>query len=88
VEKFKKKMGRDPITAYAAMNYDALVLIAMAANFAQSDDPKMIRDNLWKVDDWLRGQSTGGDKRFDKDGMQGFGEYQKVIIKDGKPVKY
>jgi len=88
VEKFTKKMGRDPITAYAAMNYDALILIAMAANFAQSDDPQKIRDNLWKVDDWYRGQSTGGDKRFDKDGMQGFGQYQKVIIKGGKPVKY
>jgi len=88
MEKFKKKMGRDPITAYAAMNYDALILIAMAANFAQSTDPKAIRDNLPKVDDWYRGQSTGGDKRFDDDGMQGFGQYEKVIIKGGKIVSY
>ena len=87
-EKFKKKMGRDPFTAYAAMNYDALILIAMAANFAQSTDPKAIRDNLRKVDDWYRGQSTGGDKRFDDDGMQGFGQYQKSIIKGGKIVAY
>lgn len=88
VEKFKKKMGRDPITAYAAMNYDALILIAMAANFARSTDPKAIRDNLRKVDDWYKGQSTGGDKRFDKDGMQGFGQYEKVIIKGGKLLPY
>ncbi len=88
VEKFKKKMGRDPITAYAAMNYDALIMIAMAANFTRSDDPKVIRDALWKIDDWYRGQSTGGDKRFDADGMQGFGQYQKIIIRDGKPVPY
>ncbi len=87
-EKFKKKMGRVPFTAYAAMNYDALNLIAMAANFAQSTDPKAIRDNLRKVDDWYRGQSTGGDKRFDDDGMQGFGQYAKVIIKVGKIVPY
>ena len=87
-EKFKKKMGRVPFTAYAAMNYDALILIAMAANFAQSTDPKAIRDNLRKVDDWYRGQSTGGDKRFDDDGMQGFGQYAKVIIKAGKIVRY
>lgn len=87
-EKFKKKMGRDPITAYAAMNYDALILIAMAANFAQSTDPKAIRDNLRKVVDWYRGQSTGGDKRFDEDGMQGFGQYEKVIIKGGKLFPY
>jgi ABC-type branched-subunit amino acid transport system substrate-binding protein len=88
MDKFRKKMGRDPITAYAAMNYDALILIAMAANFAQSDDPVKIRDNLWRVDDWYRGQSTGGDKRFDKDGMQGFGQYQKIIIKGGKLTPY
>ena len=88
MEKFKKKMGREPITAYAAMNYDALIMIAMAANFANSTDPTVIRDTLRKIDDWYQGQSTGGDKRFDKDGMQGFGQYAKVIIKDGKIVPY
>jgi len=87
-EKFKKKMGREPITAYAAMNYDALIMIAMAANFAQSTDPTAIRDTLPKIDDWYRGQSTGGDKRFDKDGMQGFGQYSNVIIRNGKIVPY
>ena len=88
MEKFKKKIGREPITAYAAMNYDALIMIAMAANFANSTDPTVIRDTLRKIDDWYRGQSTGGDKRFDKDGMQGFGEYSKVIIRNGKIVPY
>ena len=88
MEKFKKKMGREPITAYAAMNYDALIMIAMAANFANSTDPTVIRDTLRKIDDWYKGQSTGGDKRFDKDGMQGFGQYAKVIIKDGKILPY
>ena len=81
-------MGREPITAYAAMNYDALIMIAMAANFANSEDPTAIRDNMRKIADWYRGQSTGGDKRFDKDGMQGFGQYSNVIIQDGKIVPY
>ncbi|MBW1673349.1 MAG: ABC transporter substrate-binding protein, partial [Deltaproteobacteria bacterium] len=88
IDKFKKSLGRDPITAYAAMNYDALILIAMAANFAQSTDPKAIRDNMRKIDDWYKGQSTGGDKRFDEDGMQGYGNYEKVIVKSGKIVLY
>jgi len=88
MEKFKKKIGREPITAYAAMNYDALIMIAMAANFANSTDPTVIRDTLPKIDDWYKGQSTGGDKRFDKDGMQGFGQYAKVIIRNGKIVPY
>ena len=88
VEKFKKKMGRDPITAYAAMNYDAVIMIAMAANFANSTDPAKIRDALWKIDDFYRGQSTGGDKRFVGGGVQGFGKYEETIIKGGKIVPY
>ena len=88
VDKFKKKMGRDPITAYAAMNYDGLIMIAMAANFANSTDPAAIRDALWKIDDFYRGQSTGGDKRFVEGGVQGFGKYERVIIKGGKIVPY
>jgi branched-chain amino acid transport system substrate-binding protein len=87
-EKFKKKMGRDPITAYAAMNYDCVVMIAMAANFANSTDPAKIRDALWKIADFYRGQSTGGDKRFVGGGVQGFGKYEQTIIKGGKIVSY
>lgn len=88
VEKFKKKMLRDPITAYAAMNYDAIIMIAMAANFANSTDAAAIRDALWKIDDFYRGQSTGGDKRFVRGGVQGYGKYERVIIKGGKLVPY
>ncbi len=88
VEKFKKKMLRDPITAYAAMNYDAIIMIAMAANFANSTDAAAIRDALWKIDDFYRGQSTGGDKRFVEGGVQGYGKYERVIIKGGKLVPY
>jgi len=88
MEKFKKKMGRDPITAYAAMNYDSIIMIAMAANFANSTDAAAIRDALWKIDDFYRGQSTGGDKRFVGGGVQGFGKYERAIIKSGKIVPY
>ena len=87
-QKFKKKMGRDPITAYAAMNYDCVVMVAMAANFANSTEPAKIRDALWKIADFYRGQSTGGDKRFVGGGVQGFGKYEKVIIKGGKFFPY
>jgi branched-chain amino acid transport system substrate-binding protein len=87
-QKFKKKMGRDPITAYAAMNYDCVVMVAMAANFANSTDPAKIRDALWKIADFYRGQSTGGDKRFVGGGVQGFGKYERTIIKGGKIVTY
>lgn len=88
MEAFREKKGRDPITAYAAMNYDALIMLAMAINFANSTDPDAIQDALPKIDQWYRGQSTGGDKRFDEDGMQGFGQYLKLIVKEGKLVSY
>ncbi len=85
---FREKKGRDPITAYSAMNYDALIMIAMAINFANSADSTAIRDALPKISQWYRGQSTGGDKRFDEDGMQGFGQYSKVILINGEVVPY
>jgi len=88
MEAFREKKGRDPITAYSAMNYDALIMIAMAINFANSTDSAAIRDALPKIDQWHRGQSTGGDKRFDEDGMQGFGQYSKVIFINGEVVPY
>jgi hypothetical protein len=43
---------------------------------------------LWKIDDFYRGQSTGGDKRFVGGGVQGFGKYERVIIKGGKIISY
>jgi len=88
MEAFRAKKGRDPITAYAAMNYDALIMIAMAINFAHSTDPAAVQDALPKIDQWYRGQSTGGDKRFDEDGMQGFGRYMFLILHDGEEVLY
>lgn len=88
MEAFREKKGRDPITAYSAMNYDALIMIAMAINFANSTDSAAIRDALPKISQWYRGQSTGGDKRFDEDGMQGFGQYSKVILINGEVVPY
>jgi hypothetical protein len=63
-------------------------MIAMAANFANSTDPAKIRDALWKIADFYRGQSTGGDKRFVDGGVQGFGKYERTIITGGKIVPY
>jgi branched-chain amino acid transport system substrate-binding protein len=87
-EKFKKKVGREPITAFAAQYYDAVRMIAMAINFAHSTDPAAVRDALFEIDDWYRGVSYGGDKRFDTDGMQDHAAFRKLIIKTGKKVDY
>ncbi len=87
-DKFKERKGREPITAFAAQWYDAVRMIAMAMNFANSTDPAEVRDALFVIDDWYRGVSYGGDKRFDDNGMQAFADFREVIIKDGKVVDY
>jgi len=87
-EKFNERKGRDPVTAFAAQWYDAVRMLAMAINFANSTDPAKVRDALFVIDDWYRGVSYGGDKRFDENGMQAFAEFRKVVIKDGKVQDY
>jgi len=87
-EKFVAKMGREPITAFAAQYYDAVRMIAMAINFAHTTDPAAVRDALFVIDDWYRGVSYGGDKRFDEDGMQGNADFRKVLIQNGELVDY
>lgn len=87
-EKFVARMGREPIIAYAAQYYDAVRMIAMAINFAQTTDPAAVRDTLFVIDDWYRGVSYGGDKRFDEAGMQDHADFRKVIIQNGALVHY
>lgn len=87
-EKFKERKGREPVTAFAAQWYDAVRMLAMAMNFANSTDPAAVRDALFVIDDWYRGVSYGGDKRFDDNGMQEFAEFRKVVIEDGKVQDY
>lgn len=88
IEKFTERTGREPITAFAAQWYDAVRILALAMNFANSTDPAAVRDALFVVDDWYRGVSYGGDKRFDENGMQAFADFREVIIEDGKVTDY
>jgi len=87
-EKFMAKTGHEPITAYSAQYYDAVRMLAMAINFANSYEPDKIRDALFQIDDWYRGMSYGGDKRFDEDGMQAYAAFRKVVINNGKVTDY
>ncbi len=87
-EKFQARTGHEPITAYSAQYYDAVRMLAMAINFANSFESEKIRDALFEIDDWYRGMSYGGDKRFDDDGMQAYAAFRKVVIQDGKVADY
>jgi len=77
-EKFKKRYGHLPKTCWGHYAYDWTIMAAMAINFANSTEPDLIRQALPKIDHMYRGVSGGGDKRFDKDGMQLTESYQKM----------
>lgn len=87
-EKFEERTGHEPVTAFAAQWYDAVRMIAMGMNFSNSTEPADIRDAMYVIDDWYRGMSYGGDKRFDEDGMQAYAEFRKVLIEDGGVADY
>ncbi len=63
-ENFKKRVGREPITAFAAQYYDAVRMRAMAINFAHSTDSDAVRDALFVIDEWYRGTYYGGELRI------------------------
>jgi len=46
VEKYKKKFGKEPENAFAALGYDAFNLIVDAIKRAGSDDPKAIKEAI------------------------------------------
>ncbi|MBS3789162.1 ABC transporter substrate-binding protein [Candidatus Bipolaricaulota bacterium] len=78
-EKFKERYGHLPKTCWGHYAYDWTMMAAMAINFSNSTDPNQIRQALPKIDHMYRGVSGGGDKRFDKDGMQVKESYQKMV---------
>jgi len=86
--KFEQRTGHKPVTPFAAQYYDAVRMLAMAMNFANSTDAEDVRDSLFQIASWYRGMSYGGDKRFDEDGMQAHAAFRKVLIKDGEIVGY
>jgi len=70
INRYKEKYGFDPKTPYSPVQYDAVWLAAMAMNFAHSTDADDIRGALYKIAPHYASASSGGNKGFDKDGMQ------------------
>jgi branched-chain amino acid transport system substrate-binding protein len=83
---YKKRFGKEPTTPFGAYGYDAVWLVALAINFANSTKPDDIRKALFPVSRIYYGAT--GDKVFDKDGMQVADYYTRYITKaiteDGK----
>jgi branched-chain amino acid transport system substrate-binding protein len=76
---YVKRFGKEPMTAYGAYGYDAVWLVALAINFANSTKPDDVRKALFPVSRVYFGAT--GDKTFDKDGMQAIDFYVKYITK-------
>jgi branched-chain amino acid transport system substrate-binding protein len=76
---YKKRFGKEPTTAFGAYGYDAVWLVALAINFANSTKSDDIRKALVPVSRIYYGAT--GDKSFDKDGMQVTENYVRYITK-------
>jgi branched-chain amino acid transport system substrate-binding protein len=74
-----KKVGKEPMTAFGAYGYDAVWLVALAINSANSTKPDDIRKALFPVSKIYHGAT--GDKTFDKDGMQERDFYVRYVTK-------
>jgi branched-chain amino acid transport system substrate-binding protein len=86
VKKYKKKYGENPLTVWGAYAYDAVWIMSMAVNYANSMDPEVLKDVLPLIAHRYRGVT--GDKSFDKDGMQSDEEIRWMIYQNGKLVPY
>jgi branched-chain amino acid transport system substrate-binding protein len=78
-EAYKNRYGKEPMTAFGAYGYDAVWLVAMAMNFANSTKADDIKDALPRVSKIYYGAT--GDKTFDEDGMQVTENYVRYITK-------
>ncbi len=66
--------------------YDAVWIVGIAINLANSLDRKKIRDAMWPAAYHYLGVSGNGDKGFNKWGMQASDQYEKLIFKGGKMI--
>ncbi len=85
---YKEKFGKDAKqTAFGAYGYDATWIAALALNMAGSTNPQKIAKALYTAGQVYNGV-TGGNKSFDKDGMQVTEQYRPVVYEKGELHSY
>ena len=86
-KKFEEENGHIYTDAWGGPPfYDALWIVAIAINLANSLDRKKIRDAMFPAAYHYFGVSGNGDKGFNKWGMQASDQYEKLVYKAGKMV--
>lgn len=87
-ERFVKKFGRKYTDAWAPPFYDAVWIVSIAMNMANSLDSKTIRDAMWPAAYRYNGVSGQGDKGFNRWGMQHGEQNGKFSLINGKIEPY
>jgi len=87
-KKYREKFGADFNDAWTPPFYDAAWIAAIAINMAKSLDPKEIRNAMWPAAYIVQGVSAGGDKGFNRWGMQALDVTQKLVIRNGEALSY
>ena len=85
---FHDKFGRNYTDAWAPPFYDAVWIVALAMNLANSLDSTAIRDAMWPAAYHYIGVSGRGDKGFNRWGMQHGEQNGKFAFVDGKIEPY
>jgi len=86
LNKYKEKYNENPLTVWGAYAYDAVWIVSMAVNYANTTDPEVLKDVLPLIA--RRYNGITGDKTFDKDGMQSDEDIRWMIYRNGKLVSY
>jgi branched-chain amino acid transport system substrate-binding protein len=86
-DKFTELHGKLYTDAWGPPFYDAVWIVALAINLANSLDRTKIRDAMWPAAYHYLGVSGAGDKGFNQWGMQASDQYEKLVFKDGKQVR-
>lgn len=87
-QSFHDKFERNYTDAWAPPFYDAVWIVALAMNLANSLDSTEIRDAMWPAAYHYIGVSGQGDKAFNRWGMQHGEQNGKFAFVDGKIEPY
>lgn len=87
-KKYVAKFGKPYSDAWAPPFYDAVWIVAIAINMANSLDSTKIRDMMWPAAYHYLGISGQGDKGFNMYGKQAADQGEGLVFKEGKLVPY
>jgi branched-chain amino acid transport system substrate-binding protein len=86
LNKYKEKYKENPLTVWGSYAYDAVWIVSMAVNYANTTDPEVLKDVLPLIAHRYNGVT--GDKTFDKDGMQSDEDVRWMIYRNGKLASF